>query len=555
MLFSMRKWLLVFGLACLVAAQETVDESAIAKIRSEEMEHSQILHTLHMLTDRYGPRLTGSPNYESAAKWAVSQLTEWGFKNAHLEPWDFGHPGWMNERAAGYMVAPVRENLKFEVLGWTPSTRGTVTGPAIEVIVPQGPFPTPLPPTDAAAAGGRGGRGAPQRLPPTKEEMIQWVQDTKDKVRWKIVLVGKAAVVPVNFNPPQLRRDDAAVKQSYDPDNPNAGRGGRGGGTPPAEPGRLTAAQVTEMVDAMLLENGALLRINDAGMGHGLIRAFQNRTYDSAKVVPTVVLRNEDYGRIERLLQDGEDVRLEFNIVNRDYPEGKTAYNVVAEIPGTDKADEIVMLGGHLDSWHAATGATDNAIGSSMMMEAARLIQALKLKPRRTIRVGLWAGEEEGLLGSKAYVEQHFGTFENPKPEWATLDCYFNIDSGTGRVRGANIFGPPEAAAVLRPVLALFEDFGVAGANSTSSRATGGTDSTSFNAAGLPGIGLAQDPIEYQSFTWHTNLDTYERIVPDDAMKAASTIAAAVWHVANREQMIPRFGKEQMPPPAKAPAR
>ncbi|MBZ5726150.1 MAG: M20/M25/M40 family metallo-hydrolase [Acidobacteriia bacterium] len=545
----MRKLLVVFGLSCLVLAQETVDESTIAKIRSEEMEHSQILHTLHMLTDRYGPRLTGSPNYESAAKWAVAQLTEWGFKNAHLEPWDFGHPGWMNERAAGYMVAPVRENLKFEVLGWTPSTGGTVMAPAIEVVVPQGPFPAPLPPaTDAPPAAGRGGRGAPQRLPPTKEEMTRWVQDTKDQVRGKMVLVGKAAPVAVNFNPPQLRRDDAAVKQSYDPNNPNAGRGGRGT-PPPPDPSRLTPAQVTEMVDAMLLENGALLRINDAGMDHGLIRAFQNRTYDSSKVVPTVVLRNEDYGRIERLLHDGEDVRLEFNIVNRDYPEGKTAYNVVAEIPGTDKADEIVMLGGHLDSWHAATGATDNAIGSSMMMEAARLIQALKLKPRRTIRVGLWAGEEEGLLGSKAYVEQHFGTFENPKPEWATLDCYFNIDSGTGRVRGANIFGPPEAAAVLRPVLARFEDFGVAGASSTSSRATGGTDSTSFNAAGLPGIGMAQDPIEYQSFTWHTNLDTYERIVPDDAMKAASTIAAAVWHVANLEQMIPRFSKEQMPLP------
>jgi len=449
-------------------------------------------------------------------------------------------------------VSPVHENLKFEVLGWTPSTKGTVTGSAIELVVPQGPAPPPPPETDAAAAAGRGGRGGtPQRLPPTKDEMNQWIAANKDKVRGKIVMIGKAAVVPVNFNPPQMRRPDDQVKQSYDPNNPNAGRGGRGGrGTPPEpDPNRLTPAQVTEMVDAFLLDNGALARVNDAGMDHGLIRAFQNRTYDSSKVVPTVVMRNEDYGRMERLLNDGEDVRLELNIVNHDYPEGKTAYNVVAEIPGSDKTDEIVMLGGHLDSWHAATGATDNGIGSSMMMEAARLIQALKLKPRRTIRVALWAGEEEGLLGSAAYVKQHFGTFEEPKPEWAKLDCYFNIDSGTGRIRGAGIFGPPEAAAVLRPVLARFEDFGVAGANSTSSRATGGTDSTSFNAAGLPGIGMGQDPIEYQSFTWHTNLDTYERIVPDDVMKASATIAAAVWHVANLDQMIPRFAKEQMPPP------
>ena len=173
----------------------------------------------------------------------------------------------------------------------------------------------------------------------------------------------------------------------------------------------------------------------------------------STKAVPTVVLRNDDYGRIERLLADGDDVKLEFTIVNETYPKGVTSYDVVGEIPGTDKADEIVMLGGHLDSWHSATGATDNAIGSTMMLEAARLIQALGLKPRRTIRVGLWSGEEEGLLGSAAYVKQHFGTFEDPKPEYAKLDCYFNIDSGTGRVRGASIFGPPEAASIITAAL------------------------------------------------------------------------------------------------------
>jgi Zn-dependent M28 family amino/carboxypeptidase len=270
---------------------------------------------------------------------------------------------------------------------------------------------------------------------------------------------------------------------------------------------------------------------------------------DVAKAVPTVVLRNEDYGRIERLLNDGEDVRLEFNIVNHVYPEGKTAYNMVAEIPGTDKADEIVMLGGHLDSWHAATGATDNAIGATMMMEAARLIQILGQKPRRTIRIALWDAEEEGLLGSLAYVKQHFGMFEDPKPEYSKLVAYFNIDSGTGRVRGASIFGPPEAAAVVRAALAPFEDLGVAGAVPSTSRAVGGTDSTSFSNAGLAGVGLQQDPIEYQTHTWHTNLDTYERIVPEDARQAATVIAAAVWHVANRDQPVPRFTKDQMPPP------
>jgi carboxypeptidase Q len=421
----------------------------------------------------------------------------------------------------------------------------------VQVIVPRGPE---IPP--AADGGGRGGRGAagPQFQQPTQAELDQWKDANKDKVRNKMVLVGKAAVIPVNFTPPALRRDDEQVKASYGPNGNGGGRGAGGGrGTP--DPNRLTAAQVAEQVDAFLVANGAVVRLNDAAMDHGLIRAFNNRTFDEKKAPPTVVVRNEDFGRIERLLADSEDVKLEFNLVNHWYPEGKTSYNVTAEIPGSDKADEVVMLGGHLDSWHSATGATDNAIGSTIMVEAARLIQALGLHPRRTIRVGLWSGEEEGLLGSKAYVEQHFGTAENPKPEWAKLDCYFNIDSGTGRPRGASIFGPPEAAAVLRPALHEFEDFGVFGASVTNSRATGGTDSTSFNAAGLPGVGMGQDPIEYQSFTWHTQLDTYERIVPDDVKKAATVIASAVWHVANMDQMVPRFTKEAMPAPVTPPAR
>ena len=546
----MTKLLAGLSVCWLLAAQTAVDEKTFARIRSEEAEHSQIMHTLHMLTDRYGPRLTGSPNHEAAAKWAVQQLTDWGFKNAHLEPWDFGHPGWLNERAAGYIVSPVHENLKFEVLAWTPSTKGTVTGSAVEVVLPRGPEI----PRNAAGAG-RGGRGAPagpQYEQPAQAELTAWMEANKAAVKGKIVMVGKAAVIPVNFEPAPLRRDDEQVRQSYDPNNPNAGRGfGRGGrGTP--DPSRLTAAQVAEQVDGFLVANGALMRVNDAGMDHGLIRAFNNRTFDEKKAVPTVVMRNEDYGRIERLMGDGDTVKLEFTIVNHWYPEGKTTYNVVAELPGSDKADEVVMLGGHLDSWHAATGATDNAIGSSIMMEAARLIQALGLKPRRTVRVALWSGEEEGLLGSKAYVARHFGTAEDPKPEWYKLDCYFNVDSGTGRLRGAGVFGPPEAAAVLRPALKEFEDWGVFGANVTNSRATGGTDSTSFNAAGLPGVGLQQDPVEYQSFTWHTNLDTYERIVPEDVKHAATEVSAAVWHVANLDQMVPRFSKEAMPKPPAA---
>ena len=276
-----------------------------------------------------------------------------------------------------------------------------------------------------------------------------------------MVLVGEAIKVPFEETPPAKRMDDARVKEMYDPNNPNAGFGGRGRGGPQEPQPGLTPAQVNTKVDEFLVANGATVRINDAGREHGQIRAFNNRTFDATKAPPTVVMRNEDYGRIARILADGTPVSLEFDIKNTWYPEGKTTYNTIAEIPGTDKKDEVVMIGGHLDSWHSATGATDNAIGCAVMMEAARILKAIGVQPRRTIRVALWAGEEEGLLGSKAYVAQHFGTAENPKPEFAKFDGYFNVDSGTGRVRGASVFGPPEAASILRNALAPFADLGV----------------------------------------------------------------------------------------------
>jgi carboxypeptidase Q len=532
-------------------AQEKVDEPNTAKFRSEELEHPQIMHTLHMLTDRYGPRMTGTPNHEAAAKWVVAETTRWGMKNAHLEPWDFARPGWLNETAFAYITAPVKENLHFEVLAWTASTKGTVTASTIQIErTPQGPEIPRNNDNAGGFGGGRGGRGgAPQRYGPTQQQMDEWVAANKPKVRGKIVLVGKAALIPVDLETPQpKRRPDDDVKAQYEGDG--RGRGGRGGGGGRGEPDPkyLSNNKVEEIVDAMLVSGGALGKLNDAARGSGLIFAQQDHGYEPAKTVPTIIVRNDDYGRIERLLADGDDVKVEMNVVNHIYPEGKTSYNVVAEIPGSDKADEIVMLGGHLDSWHSGTGATDNAAGSSIMLEAARLVQTMGLKPRRTIRVALWSGEEEGLLGSLAYVAQHFGTAENPKPEWFKLDAYFNIDSGTGRPRGAGIFGPPAAADVLRPVLSHFTDWGVFGVSVTNSRATGGTDSTSFNNAGLPGVGFQQDPIEYNTLTHHSSLDTYERIIPDDVERAAAVVAAAVWHVANRDQMIPRFTKEQMPP-------
>jgi carboxypeptidase Q len=546
----MKTTLLALSLLLPLVAQERVDLATDAKMRSEELENSRIMHTLHMLTDVYGPRVTGTPNHEMAAKWAISQMTEWGMKNGHLEPWDFGHPGWLNQSASGHIVSPVRENIKFEVLAWTPSTNGRVEASAIQIEPPQGPLAPPNP----GAGRGRGGNNnnPPPRLGPLKTELDQWIAATQPKVRGKIVFIGKAAVVPVNFEPPAKRRPDDQVKAQFDPVNPAAGPG-RGGNNdqPPTDPMRYSPNEANAKVDAMLVAGAALVRVNDAGRGDGVIVAQQHRGYDPSTAVPTVVLRNDDFGRVERLMADGLDVKLDFDVANQLFPEGKTSYIAIAEIPGTDKASEVVMLGGHLDSWHAATGATDNAIGCSIMMEAARLIQTSGVKPRRTVRVALWSGEEEGLLGSLAYVKAHFGSAEDPKPEFSKLDAYFNIDSGTGRVRGGSVFGPPEAAALLRPVFAQFAEWGVGGVITTSSRAVGGTDSTSFNNAGLPGIGLQQDPIEYNSLTHHTNLDTYERIVPQDVQEAAVVAAAGVLHVANREEMLPRFSKDKMPPPVK----
>jgi hypothetical protein len=508
-----------------VAAQNGAD--TLVRIRKEAMERSQIMKTMHMFTDLYGPRLTGSPNHKAAAEWAVKQMVAWGLENAHLEPWEFKHPGWANERLSAHLISPVKDPLVCEALAWTPSTKGTVTADALQLILPERP---------------------------SQDMLTSFLASQKAKVRDRIVLIGKPATIGVNLNPPAKRQSDEQAAQRYGLNaRPFAFPTPSPTPTPaPNAPRPLSARQIDEQLDAFLKTNGALVRVNDAGREFRQIRAFNNRTFDVTKVVPTVVMSNEDFGRISRILNDGTQVVMEFNIVNRTYPEGATSYNTIGEIPGSDKADEVIMLGGHLDSWHAATGATDNAIGCAIMMEAARILKTLDIKPRRTIRVALWSGEEQGLLGSQAYVKQHFGSFEEKKPGYEKFGGYFNIDSGTGRVRGVSVFGPPEAASIMREILAPFKDDGVVGAVPTRSRRLGGSDNTSFNQAGLPGIGMGQDPIEYNSHTWHTNLDTYERILEEDVKKNAMVVAWSVYQLAMRDDLLPRLPAAEMParPPA-----
>jgi hypothetical protein len=512
-----------------VLAQTSGGNDLLDRIHKEEANSSQIMKTEHMLTDIYGPRVTGSPNHRHAAEWAVKKMAEWGLQNTHLEAWNFGHPGWLNERLTAQIISPVRDSLTCKVLAWTPSTRGVLRAKAYQLMLPERP---------------------------TQEQLTAFLKEEEGKVRGRIVMVGKHTIVPINLNPPAKRRTDDEAGQRYGPNAvPFALSPPSPTPTPaPGAPEPLTNRQINEQLDVFLKDKGAFIRVNDAGLEFRQILAQNNRSFDVTTVLPTVVMTNEDYGRITRILADGTDVTIEFDIVNHIYPEGKTSYNAIAEIPGTDKADELIMLGAHLDSWHAATGATDNAIGCAIMMEAVRILKALGLKPRRTIRVVLWGGEEEGLLGSQAYVKEHFGTFETPKPDYEKLGAYFNIDSGTGRIRGADVFGPPEGATIMREILAPFKDDGVAGARALRIRGLGGNDTTSFSNAGLPGVGLVQDSIDYE-WTWHTNLDTYERILEDDVRKNAVTVAWSIYQLAMRDDLLPRFTKDAMPKPALGPVR
>ena len=550
-----------------VTAQAPGTAEAYAQIRAEETNNSKIMWIIHEVADVYGPRVTGSPNLKAADDWAVKTMASWGLVNTHLEPWTFQPPsaatpvpGWESMELVAEAVAPFHGQLMVKPLAWTPSTKGLVVAKVVLLdppglapprgggfnffaTAPPPPEPKwalpPLPPAEKSEE--------PQQ--PTQAELDVYLNSVKDKVHGAIVFVGKHVDVPEEMNPAPMRRSEEEWKSRFGPD----AKPFRFPEQPKPPEGRLTRQDVSRQVDQFLVDNGAQVRVNDAGRAHGIIIAQQNGTYDWTRAVPTLVMRNEDYGRITRIIADGTPVTLKIDIQNKEYPEGTTAYNAIGEIPGTDKKDEIVMLGGHYDSWHDATGATDNGIGSSMMLEAARILAALHVKPRRTIRVALWSGEEEGLLGSLAYVEQHFGSFENQKPEYAKLDAYFNIDSGTGKPRGASVFGPAGAADMVREALMPFADWGFMGAVSTDSRRTGGTDSTSFNNAGLPGIGLAQDGFDYGSFTHHTNLDTYERIYEQDVREAAVEIASAVYAIAMADRMVERFRTSDMPKPAPEP--
>ena len=556
-----------------VAAQAPSVADMNTRLRQEETNHSKIMWIMHEISDVHGPRLTGSPGLRQAQDWAVETMKSWGLQNVKLEPWNFNHDGWQNYELEANVLKPFQQPLNVRAVSWTPGTKGPVEGPVFVVTPPEPPA--------GAGRGGRGfaGRGGPSAadleaiaqagtspapMPPpaaapdkpvTQADLDAYLASIKSHVHGAIIFYGPHVDVPENFVPAPLRRPDDEWQSQ-------AARGGRrglpGGGRGANAPEGLTAQEITAQVDKFLVENGALVKVTDAGRPYGIIvqqsTAGYNENPDNPNL-PTLLMGNEDYGRIFRTATiDKVPVTVRVNIHNEFYPDGKTVYNVTGELPGTDKADEIVMLGGHFDSWNPATGATDNGAGSTDALEAIRLLKAVGATPRRTIRVALWSGEEEGLYGSIAYVAQHFGSAEHPKPEYFKFDGYLNIDDGTGKPRAASVFGPPEAAAIVQRVMDNFKDWGFNHVNPTLGRNTGGTDSTSFNNAGLPGIGYQQDPFDYNTYTHHTNFDTYERIYEPDVRESAVEEALTAYALAMADDMLPRCSAATMPPPPSMPA-
>jgi hypothetical protein len=514
------------ALACasMPVARASAEPSSLSvvdsKIRAEEANQSELMHTEHMLADVYGPRLTASPAALAAGKWAVRQMTSWGLFNGHLEPWVFGHPGWTNLSATGFIASPNRAQIDLRVIAWTRGTDGELRAKATFIDPPH---------------------------KATRAQLMHYLENVRGRVRGKIVLVGPSGIE--TDEPFAPRYSDQKIEEILRPapESPQA----------PPDSNVLTRAQWSEAVNKFLLRAAAKMRVDDAQRPHGMIIAYANWTYEPSTALPWVVLRHEDYGRILRLLSD-RPVTLGFDIKNR-LSDGRLAYNAVAEIPGSDLKDQLVIIGAHLDSWHAATGAIDDGVGCAMMMEAMRILKALDVHPRRTIRIVLWTGEEQGLYGSQAYVAEHFGTAENPKPNFGKLAAYINIDDGTGRIRAADMFGPPADSDLLAAALSPFADLGVKGAVTYRIRKLRSTDATTFSRAGLPAIGLIQDPIEYGNVQWHSNLDTYDSVLEDDAREAAVVIAGLVYDLAMRDDMPARFTaaampRPQGPPPSARPA-
>ncbi|HEX7090309.1 MAG TPA: M20/M25/M40 family metallo-hydrolase [Longimicrobiales bacterium] len=466
------------------AAQEPVDTAMIARIRAEGLERSRVLETYGTLTDVIGPRLTGSPAFRRAAEWARDRLAEWGLENARLEPFEFGR-GWTLEKLTLEMTAPRYFPLIGYPEAWTPSTRGVIEG-------------TPVYVGDLSAAE---------------------IRALGERLRGAIVLA----------QPPQPAFITADRPQPADAGEPvriGAPRSIRSEGPVP----------LRELMP-LLQQAGAAAVLRPNQGAHGTVFVLGRRdTPDDT--VPSIILAPEHYNMLVRLLAAGEPVALRVELRTRYHEEETNAYNVLAEIPGTDPGlrHEVVMIGAHLDSWHASTGATDNADGSAAALEAMRILKAVGARPRRTIRVALWGGEEQGLLGSRAYVQEHLAGEDDARAREA-FSVYFNDDPGTGATYGFYAEESAEAKAILDAWLAPLRDLGV---KRNVIQGIGATDHLAFTRVGLPGFTTIKDYRDYDVRTHHTNADFYERVSEADLKQSAIVLAVFAWHAAMRDGRFPR---------------
>ena len=501
----------LFCLQFINAQDEKVDMDMMNKIRKEGLENSKVMEIAMYLTDVSGPRLTASPGYMRAATWAKNKLNEWGLSNANLEPWgDFGK-GWEQTKCYVAMTAPYYVPLIAMPRAWTGSTPGKKSMKAEVVLIKA---------KDTV-------------------ELLKYAGTLKGK----IVMTWSSAKLTPSFTADGNRFADTSLEKmaAAEMRQPQQGGGQRNqqGNNPQVNQFMLQR----RMNELIIKEKPALILTMSANGNDGTIFVSSGGQYaKDAEIAPaSVVLSSDDYLRIQRLIESGNPVTIEAEVKTKFYNDDLKGYNVVAEIRGTDPSlkGELVMLGGHLDSWHAATGATDNAAGCSVMMEAIRILKSIGYQPRRTIRIALWSGEEEGLHGSRNYVKNHFAdtaktaaTAENAK-----VSAYYNLDNGTGKIRGVYLQGNKDAGPIFAKWLEPFKDLG-AGTITISN--TGGTDHLAFDGVGIPGFQFIQDQIEYNTRTHHTNMDTYDHLVPDDLKQAATIVAAFVYNTAQRDQKIPR---------------
>jgi len=488
-------------------AAEKLDLDALYRIKQEGLgSSSKVMEVTSYLTDVYGPRLAGSPDIKEAADYAQKTMREWGLSNVHLETFPFGR-GWQNDLFLAHALTPRAYPLIGYPKAWTPGVND-VTGDAVLAIIQS------------------------------EDDFATF----RGKLRGKFAFITPLRDLAPQYEAPGHRYTDTELSALTQ--QPSAGRG-RGGAPQNAAQGPNFARRRTQF----WIDEGVAAVVDSSGNGGTVfVQSGGGRNASDPPSPPQVTLAAEHYGRIVRTLDKKIPVTLRMNVVNRFLDDDTNAFNIVAELPGTDKADEIVMVGAHFDSWHTATGATDNAAGSAVMMEALRILKASGVRLRRTVRIGLWSGEEEGLLGSRAYVAQHFGTAQELKPEHAKLSAYFNVDNGTGLIRGVYQQGNEAVAPIFAAWMEPLRNLGV---TTLTIRNTGGTDHQSFDAVGLPGFQFIQDPIEYDSRTHHSNMDTYERIQPNDMMRNAVIVASFVYNTANRDEKLPR----KPLPPAQAGGR